>query len=151
MRTVRKLVSLLGLIIIVFAVFLYMPQYEYWLALLATAALFVAFRPWQTLPSKCDRVFMGAGSGGWVRVKKDSWRPVWTCESCGKLAIDQTESGQMLPCRACRHENESFGPHLWCGELADMKDTGVVVNDEVMRVRQAPADRKIASKPKRSD
>jgi hypothetical protein len=80
-------------------------------------------------------VFTGVGEDGWVSVKKDSWRPVWTCESCGKIATDQTEAGQMLPCRNCGHENESFGPHLWRGKCADMA-YDVVVNDEGMRGRQ---------------
>jgi len=138
MSTVGSVVSLIGLAIVLFTVFRYMPQYTMW-AVVGASALLALYHPWWkggTPRSKCDGVFMGAGFGttGWATVKKDSWRPLWFCESCGHAAIEQTKTGQMLPCRDCGHENESFGPNVWRGKCADSPHH-VTINDDLMRKR----------------
>jgi hypothetical protein len=134
-------VSLLGLAVIDFGVFLYLPQYSTW-AVVGTAALLAIYHPWWRHgidKSKYDKILM---DGQWLFVKKNSWRPVWVCESCNKITIDQIETGQMLPCRNCGHENESFLPNFWNGTDAVIetdrdRPRWVIVSDEAMRRRES--------------
>jgi hypothetical protein len=124
----------MALAIVDLGVFMYLPQYSTW-AVVGSAVLLSLYHPWwrpRIDKSKHDRIFM---NGQWRMVKKDSWRPVWVCESCNKAAIDQIETGQMLPCRNCRHENETFGPNLWYGEGPD--GLYVIGNTNAMQQRES--------------
>jgi len=134
-------VSLLGLAVIDFGVFYYLPQYSTW-AVVGTAALLAIYHPWWRHgidKSKYDKILM---DGQWLFVKKNSWRPVWVCESCNKMTIDQIETGQMLPCRNCGHENESFLPNFWNGtdavtETDRDRPRWVIVSDDLMGRRES--------------
>jgi len=155
-NTLGNAVSLLGVAIVDFCVFAYLPQYSTW-AIVGTCVLLALYHPWwQHGPKRSELDKLRRTANGITQTRliaRNSWRPVWACQSCNKPGIYQTKTGQMLPCLSCGHENDSFGPNLWFGRGTDEKGrpTWLIVSDDLMRQRESGSRTKQIASPPPSD